>query len=209
MSSCEDILARIRASQPAPTLLPVVPHFGLPDSTLQRFRAGVTRMGGKVVEEDGDLEAIVRKLHPEARTVCSATPEVRGNRNLEPATPPESLEDVDVGVVRARFGVAETGSVWITDADFKVSALGFLSQHLVVLLDPLAIVPGMHDAYACRAEFESAYGVFMTGPSATADIEGVLIHGAQGIRSLTVVLAVRRDGAGTRPGAPKGGRRPA
>jgi L-lactate dehydrogenase complex protein LldG len=27
----------------------------------------------------------------------------------------------------------------------------------------------------------------MTGPSATADIEGVLIHGAQGIRSLTVV----------------------
>jgi L-lactate dehydrogenase complex protein LldG len=27
----------------------------------------------------------------------------------------------------------------------------------------------------------------MTGPSATADIEGVLIHGAQGVRSLTVV----------------------
>ena len=28
----------------------------------------------------------------------------------------------------------------------------------------------------------------MTGPSATADMEGVLIHGAQGIRSLTVIL---------------------
>ena len=28
----------------------------------------------------------------------------------------------------------------------------------------------------------------MTGPSATADIEGVLIRGAQGIRTLTVVL---------------------
>jgi len=27
----------------------------------------------------------------------------------------------------------------------------------------------------------------MTGPSATADIEGVLIHGAQGIRSLTLL----------------------
>jgi L-lactate dehydrogenase complex protein LldG len=34
----------------------------------------------------------------------------------------------------------------------------------------------------------------MTGPSATADIEGVLIHGAQGVRSLTVV-AVPRPGA--------------
>jgi L-lactate dehydrogenase complex protein LldG len=28
----------------------------------------------------------------------------------------------------------------------------------------------------------------MSGPSATADIEGVLIHGVQGIRSLTVIL---------------------
>jgi len=29
--------------------------------------------------------------------------------------------------------------------------------------------------------------VFQTGPSATADIEGVLIHGAQGVRSLSVL----------------------
>jgi L-lactate dehydrogenase complex protein LldG len=29
----------------------------------------------------------------------------------------------------------------------------------------------------------------MTGPSATADIEGVMIRGAQGVRSLTVVFA--------------------
>jgi L-lactate dehydrogenase complex protein LldG len=28
----------------------------------------------------------------------------------------------------------------------------------------------------------------MAGPSATADIDGVLIHGAQGIHSLTVIL---------------------
>ena len=32
------------------------------------------------------------------------------------------------------------------------------------------------------------YAVFHTGPSATGDIEGVLIHGAQGVRSLTVIL---------------------
>ena len=33
----------------------------------------------------------------------------------------------------------------------------------------------------------SPYGVF-AGPSATGDIEGVIIHGAQGARSLTVLL---------------------
>ena len=49
------------------------------------------------------------------------------------------------------------------------------------------IVRNLHHAYRERAQF-ARYGVFMTGPSATADIEGVLIHGAQGIRTLTVVL---------------------
>ena len=32
-----------------------------------------------------------------------------------------------------------------------------------------------------------SYGCLHTGPSATADIEGVLIHGAQGVRSLSVL----------------------
>jgi L-lactate dehydrogenase complex protein LldG len=34
----------------------------------------------------------------------------------------------------------------------------------------------------------SPYGVFLAGPSATGDIEGVIIHGAQGERSPTVLL---------------------
>jgi hypothetical protein len=40
------------------------------------------------------------------------------------------------------------------------------------------------------------YVVLVTGPSATADIEGVLIHGAQGVRSLTVLLVPRPAKAG-------------
>ena len=52
--------------------------------------------------------------------------------------------------------------------------------------------PYMHHAYHERARFDARYGVFMTGPSATAEIEGVLIHGAQGIRSLTVVPVAPR-----------------
>jgi L-lactate dehydrogenase complex protein LldG len=190
MTSREDILTRIRASQPAPTALPDVPDFAAPDarSLVERFTAGLTRMGGKVVVPEWRLEACVLAIHRDARIIVSAVAEVRGSRKLGRGTDPATLADVDVGVVRARFGVAETGSVWITDADFRVSALGFLAQHLVVVLDPAAIVPDMHHAYRRREEFEAGYGVFMTGPSATADIEGVLIHGAQGIRSLTVVL---------------------
>lgn len=93
------------------------------------------------------------------------------------------------GVVRAAFGVVETGSVFLSEREFVVNALGFLPQHLVVLLDPAALLPDLHHAYRQRGFFEARYAALMTGPSATADIEGVLIRGAQGIRSLTVIAA--------------------
>jgi len=159
-------------------------------SALENFKAALLRMGGKIANApaDADLDALMRRLFPDAKIICSATREVSGNRPLDQVRSPADLNDVDIGVVRAIYGVAETGSVWLNENAFKVNTLGFLAQHLVVLLDPARIVGNMHDAYRQRAEFDVRYGVFMTGPSATADIEGVLIHGAQGIRSLTVVL---------------------
>ena len=190
MSSRDDILARVRKNQPPPQPLPAVPTFDTDiDSPLDRFKGAVLRMGGKVADPpaDGDLDALIGRLFPDAKVVCSATPEVTGNRPIADARAPADLDDVDVGVVRALFGVAETGSVWLTEAEFRVNTLGFLAQHLVVLLDPSRIVANLHHAYRERPQFDARYGVFMTGPSATADIEGVLIHGAQGIRTLTVV----------------------
>ena len=78
--------------------------------------------------------------------------------------------------------------MWLTQTDLVVNARGVLSQHLVILLDPAAIVETMHDAYARIDLAASPYGVFFAGPSATGDIEGVILHGAQGARSLTVPL---------------------
>jgi len=191
MSSRDDILARIRKNQPSAQPMPSVPTFDTAmGSALENFKAALLRMGGKIANApaDADLDALMRRLFPDAKIICSATREVSGNRPLDQVRSPADLNDVDIGVVRAIYGVAETGSVWLNENAFKVNTLGFLAQHLVVLLDPARIVGNMHDAYRQRAEFDVRYGVFMTGPSATADIEGVLIHGAQGIRSLTVVL---------------------
>ena len=67
-----------------------------------------------------------------------------------------------------------------------MNSLGFLSQHLVVFLDPREIVADMHEAYARVRLDQTAYGCFMMGPSATGDIEATMVHGAQGARSLDV-----------------------
>ena len=192
MSGRDEILARIRRNQPAPRALPAIPMFDTGSSpTIDAFKSGLLRMGGRFVDapKDGDLDVCIRGLFPDAKVICSATLEAKGNRAIGTIRAPRDLADVDVGVVRAAFGVAETGSVWISDAQFQVNALGFLPQHLIVLLDPRAIVANMHRAYEYRGISEAKYSVFMTGPSATADIEGVLIHGAQGIRTLTVIPA--------------------
>jgi len=190
MSSRDFILDRVRRNQPAPLALPEMPSFDRPRASLwQTFAAALTRMGGTVAEAPapGHLNRLIGARFPDAKVICSATPEWRGTRELSAISNPAELADVDLGIVRGAFGVAETGSVYLSEAELGINALGFLSQHLLVLLDPAAIVADLHHAYHQRGFFEARYAVLMTGPSATADIEGVLIRGAQGIRSFTVV----------------------
>jgi L-lactate dehydrogenase complex protein LldG len=198
MSSRDFILGQVRKNQPAPRALPEVPAFerALP-SPVAAFAAALARMGGVFAEPPPgiSLEAFISACFPQALVVCSATAEVRGTRSIASVRDPGELQDVDVGVVRAAFGVAETGSVWLSEAEFGVNALGFLSQHLVVLLDPQDIVPNLHHAYRHRGFHEARYAALMTGPSATADIEGVLVRGAQGIRTLTVIPSPARSSA--------------
>jgi L-lactate dehydrogenase complex protein LldG len=216
MSARDAILAAVRKNLPRPAVpLPAIPTFeqrgvkhglgykghfthlaevhGFPDvgePLLPYFRKQLEAMGGGSFEvaDATAARAKVAELFPAAGVVCSAVPEVPGTRRVEDVRDPHELNDVDVGVVRSPLGVAEAGALWLTQIELVVNALGVLSQHLVVLLDPAAIVATMHDAYARIDLAASPYGLFMAGPSATGDIEGVIIHGAQGARSLTVLF---------------------
>ena len=150
-------------------------------------------MGGVFLDPpaSGDMPAPVKAKIAGAKVVCSTVPEVTGNRDIATVNAPKDLADVDFAIVRASFAVAETGSVLLSETDLHVNAVAYLAQHLIVLLDPADIVVNLHHAYR-RPEFRSAhYASFHTGPSATADIEGVLIHGAQGVRSLSVLPLAR------------------
>jgi L-lactate dehydrogenase complex protein LldG len=195
MSDRETILEAIgrnRSSGHHP--LPAIPRFLQPEEggRLATFLRNFTAMGGDVITgspETDTIERVREKLR--GPVICSATPEIAGNRRLEDVSQPRDLADVDVAVVRALLGVAESGSLLFTENELVVNTLAYLAQHLMVLLDPADIASGLQDAYD-RPEFlQAGYAVFHTGPSATGDIEGVLIHGAQGVRSLTVAFIPR------------------
>lgn len=200
MSSRDDILASIRANLPrVDRPLPHIPLFddNPPASLLSAFKDSLHRMGGVFLDPpiSGDILAPVRAKTAGAKIVCSMVPEITGTRDIADLGGLRDLADVDFAIVRASFAVAETGSVLLTDADLRVNAVAYLAQHLIVLLDPADIVVNLHHAYR-RPEFRDRhYACFHTGPSATADIEGVLIHGAQGVRSLSVLPIARAAGS--------------
>jgi L-lactate dehydrogenase complex protein LldG len=202
MSSRDDIIASIRANLPRVNRpLPAVPLFDddPPASLLSVFKDNLHRMGGVFLNPpaSGDVLAPIREKIANAKVVCSTVPEIAGNRDIGAVSAPKDLADVDFAIVRASFAVAETGSVLLGDADLSVNAVAYLAQHLIVLLDPADIVVNLHHAYRRPAFRNGHYAAFHTGPSATADIEGVLIHGAQGVRSLSV-LPVARNPTGQR-----------
>jgi len=100
------------------------------------------------------------------------------------------LRAAHTGVTGASLGVAEYGSVAIeADATGTEPVSLFVDRHVVVLHED-DLVPDMPDAFAWlgpRARDDDIDVVFATGPSATADMGG-LVHGAHGPKEVHVVL---------------------
>lgn len=170
------------------------------ESLVPFFEKQLVAMGGRSFQVGSakEAQAKARELFPKAKVWVSTAPEISANRDVKADDAPGSFADVDVAVVRSKLGVAEAAALWLDSDDLVVPALGVLAQNLIILLDPRAIVPTLHEAYnGGIAGDTSPYGVFMAGPSATGDIEGVIIHGAQGARSLTVLLLEAEEGRAT------------
>ena len=195
MNAREAILTAVRSNLPQPPVpLPEIPNFEPADrgqrAILTEFVRQLEAIGGRSFEVTDSVAALakVKELFPNASVICSVVPELPGTRQITDVHDPHELDDVDVGIVRSLLGVAEAGAIWVTQKELVINALCVLSQHRIILLDPAAIVQTMHDAYNRIELTESPYGVFLAGPSATGDIEGVMVRGAQGARSLTVLL---------------------
>ncbi|MDR1526661.1 MAG: lactate utilization protein [Dysgonamonadaceae bacterium] len=102
--------------------------------------------------------------------------------------PLEKLNKIEQAVFRGNFGVAENGAIWLEDKDLPHRIAPFIAQHLIFKLDTNEIVATMQDAYRRMDLKDTGFGVFISGPSKTADIEQSLVYGAHGAKELTVCL---------------------
>ena len=192
MNSKEKILAAVKKNQPSLESLPSLEEinairFGNP---LEKFRSVLEGIGGALIAVSGlqQVADYVRRHFTEGDRYVTTIAELEGIDKIDHSNNAHDLENVEVAIISGAFAVAENSAIWVTASSVKTRVLPFICQHLVIVLHPQNIVHNMHEAYEKIATAEYDYGVFIAGPSKTADIEQSLVLGAHGPKTLTVFL---------------------
>ncbi|WP_191278608.1 LutC/YkgG family protein [Nocardioides flavus (ex Wang et al. 2016)] len=192
MSARDDILRRVREAldgvSPAVAVpsAPRAPGRGdLADLFAERvadYRAIVTRCAAE------EVERVVRDVLGPARAVVppSLGLDVPGAVVDEGLTADE-LDVCDAVVTRARVGIAETGTIVLDHTDDQGRrAISLVPDLHVCVVDESQVVADVPDAIALLDPARPL--TWVSGPSATSDIELDRVEGVHGPRTLHVVL---------------------
>jgi L-lactate dehydrogenase complex protein LldG len=193
MNSRDKILAAVAQNQPDNAPLPDISLFESDGSgLLEKFTSVLTGIGGQVfqVSDLSAIDQIITDTFGTRARVVNLVPNViiKYAEEVLSGTNVHDLNNVDLAILKAHFGVAENGAVWITEVLMGERALPFISQHLAVVIHENNIVATMHQAYNKLSGMDYGYGSFIAGPSKTADIEQSLVIGAHGPRSMSVFV---------------------
>ena len=189
----EEILQGIKRNKPNLELLPDLDISIFQDfnELKEVFKKNVELVGGRCFNcSENDIYKQAIKLFPKASLRYSNlenndsfnTFDIRLESNQI------QLADLDLLIIEGRLGVAENGAVWISNQQSEIRVLPFITKHLILVVNEKSIVENMHDAYRNLKGEDYGFGVFISGPSKTADIEQSLVIGAQGALSLTVFM---------------------
>lgn len=194
MSSRNVILDSLRQNIPPPASLPA-PITGIRYADpIKQFEETLTIAGGTLVRatvpQDLPSELANIDVYANAAKVASLIPGIASrNVDLSAIADPHDLEGIDVAVIQGKFGVAENAAVWIPGETLAPHrAIFVIAQHLILVVPSSQIVDNLHQAYERIQWSPKTFGVFVSGPSKTADIEQSLVIGAHGARSCTVIL---------------------
>ncbi|MCA1918557.1 MAG: LUD domain-containing protein [Flavobacterium piscis] len=193
MSSKADILNKIKQNQPA--FITNLPDLNLLSSenpdVLSTYKTVLKNIGGDPVEVSNyaDIIEYIKTNYNLQKRLITTIPELAEIAALDwTYDDPHSLQDVELNVIKAHFGVAENSALWVTDDVLGQRVSPFIAQYLAIIVHKKDILATMHQAYERIGNQEYGFGTFIAGPSKTADIEQSLVLGAHGARGLIVFL---------------------
>jgi L-lactate dehydrogenase complex protein LldG len=192
MSSRDAILAAVRAARPVSVALPelrsATRQFEQPPGDVASRFVQAARAAGSNVAEASSAE-VARTLHELANGSTRRLSSVPAIESSMPAADdPHALSDLELCACESPLGVAESGAVWLSPSTNGARAALFLAERVVVVLRRESIVSDLHQAYERLDVRATPFGLFVAGPSKTADIEQALVVGAHGPRQMTIVL---------------------
>lgn len=185
MTSREKILNQVSQNKPTAVPLPEGITFATvtPPERLPAFVKSFNSAGGHIIQVP-DVASIgpeLQALFDQPERIMNTLPEI--GYGLEPTdtiAQGHLLASLEVAVVWGSLGVAENGAIWVSVENLPTRVLPFICEHLVLVLPQSKIVGTMHEAYDLLPKSFPDYGVFIAGPSRTADIEQSLVIGAHG-----------------------------
>lgn len=193
MSSRDTFLEKVQQNQPSSiSELPNLTFLGLDTfDILEKYKQVLLSIGGDFVEVK-DYKAIIdfvkQNYDVEKRMITTVVElaEIASTDWLN--DDPHTLENVELTLIKAHFGVAENSALWVTDEILGQRVSAFIPQYLAIVVNKKDIVATMHQAYDRIGKQKYGFGTFIAGPSKTADIEQSLVLGAHGARGLVVFL---------------------
>ena len=192
MTSKEKILANIKNNNKVKSVnLPSYENFGIKfDNKFATFSTMLESVGGKALLIDKEqLDVTIKSLYPDEKQIASNVDFCSlGNFDANSCDDAHDLKNIDLAIVKGNFAVAENGAIWMKNEKNRHRALYFIAQNIVIVIDEKELLNNMHEAYE-KISFENiGYGVFISGPSKTADIEQSLVIGAHGPKSGYVIF---------------------
>jgi len=193
MSSKAEILQKIKQNQPGVNadLPDLEVLFSENSNVLETYKTVLKNIGGESVEVAGYQEILdfIRNNYALDRRIITTIPQLSEASSLDwNNDDPHTLQNVELAIIRAHFGVAENSALWVTDDILGQRVTPFIAQYLAIVVNKSDILANMHQAYKRIGNQEYGFGTFIAGPSKTADIEQSLVLGAHGARGLIVFL---------------------
>lgn len=99
----------------------------------------------------------------------------------------EEIQRADIGISKAVLGINETGTILIPRNGVS-EFISLLPPLHIAFLAESSILPGIDSAIKKMEELSIYSGIFITGPSRTADIEQTLTLGVHGPKEVIVVI---------------------
>ncbi|MDR7370126.1 LUD domain-containing protein [Flavobacterium aquidurense] len=193
MSSKAEILQKIKNSQP--NGIADLPNLNVLGSeqfdVLETYKTVLKNIGGNPIEvaDYNEILAYIKINYPLEKRIITTIPELSEIALLDwKNDDPHSLQDVELTIIKAHFGVAENSALWVTDDILGQRVAPFITQYLAIIVNKKDLIPTMHQAYDRIGNQEYGFGTFIAGPSKTADIEQSLVLGAHGARGLVVFI---------------------